>query len=150
MYQEHFETPFGPLTVRADDDAVVEITRGTVDKVRPNPLTGEAVRQLREYFAGARTAFDLPLAPKGTSFQQSVWIELLKVPFGRSVSYGELAAKVGCRSPRAIGQAVGRNPVLIVIPCHRVLAANKKLGGFSAGLPVKEFLLNLEEISLQR
>ena len=150
MYQETVETPFGPLLVRADDAADTEIRRGDGGENRPNALTNQTVAQLKEYLAGSRTVFDLPLAPQGTSFQKSVWAELLKVPFGCSVSYGELAAHVGCGSARAIGQAVGRNPILIVIPCHRVLAANKKLGGFSAGLPVKEFLLNLEEISLHR
>ena len=150
MYQKTFEAPFGPLLVRADDHAVTEIRRGDGGADRSNALTNRAVAQLQEYLAGNRNEFDLPLAPKGTPFQQAVWAELLRVPFGCSVSYGELAARVGCRSPRAVGQAVGRNPLLIVIPCHRVLAANKKLGGFSAGIPVKEFLLNLEEISLQR
>lgn len=149
MYRQTFETPFGPLAVRADEQAVTALVRADGSGDCPNELTERAVCQLREYLTGTRTAFDLPIAPKGTPFQQKVWAELGKIPFGRHVTYGELAQRIGCRSARAVGQAVGRNPILIVIPCHRVLAANGKLGGFSAGLPVKEFLLDLEKIPVQ-
>lgn len=149
MYQETFETPFGALTVLASETGVTGLCRGGGGD-RPNEWTALAAQQLRDYLAGNRTAFDLPLEPAGTPFQRRVWDELVRVPFGAAVTYGELARRVGCRSPRAVGQAVGRNPILILIPCHRVLAANGRLGGFSAGLPVKEFLLNLEKIPFQK
>ena len=149
MYQETFETPFGALTVLASETGITEVCRAGGDD-RPNEWTALAVQQLRDYLTGTRTVFDLPLEPAGTPFQRRVWDELVCVPFGAAVTYGELARRVGCRSPRAVGQAVGRNPILILIPCHRVLAANGRLGGFSAGLPVKEFLLNLEKIPFQK
>ena len=149
MYQETFETPFGALTVLASETGVTEVRRGGGED-RPNQWTAMAAAQLRDYLAGTRAAFDLPLEPAGTPFQRRVWDELVRVPFGAAVTYGELARRAGCRSPRAVGQAVGRNPILILIPCHRVLAANGRLGGFSAGLPVKEFLLNLEKIPFQK
>ena len=149
IYQEIFDTPFGALTVRASETGVTGLCRGSGGN-RPNRWTTLAVQQLREYLDGSRTAFDLPLEPAGTPFQRRVWDELVRIPFGETVAYGELARRVDCRSPRAVGQAVGRNPLLILIPCHRVLAANGRLGGFSSGLPVKEFLLNLEKIPYQK
>ena len=149
IYQESFESPFGALTVRASETGVTGLCRDSGGN-RPNRWTTLAVQQLREYLDGSRTAFDLPLEPAGTPFQRRVWDELVRIPFGETVAYGELARRVDCRSPRAVGQAVGRNPLLILIPSHRVLAANGRLGGFSAGLPVKEFLLNLEKIPFQK
>ena len=149
IYQEIFDTPFGALTVRASETGVTGLCRGSGGN-RPNRWTTLAVLQLREYLDGSRAAFDLPLEPAGTPFQRRVWEELVQIPFGATVTYGDLARRVDCRSPRAVGQAVGRNPILILIPCHRVLAANGRLGGFSAGLPVKEFLLNLEKIPFQK
>lgn len=101
--------------------------------------------QLTEYFAGARQRFDLQLAPQGTPFQQVVWRALLDIPYGETISYGELAARIGQRTAsRAVGLANGSNPLSIVIPCHRVIGANGKLTGYGGGLPVKERLLALE------
>lgn len=110
------------------------------------PLLLRAAAELREYFVGRRKVFDLPLAPAGSAFQQAVWRELCRVPYGMSVTYAELAARVGKpRAARAVGNAVGKNPLLILIPCHRVLGAGN-IGGFSAGLQAKKFLLQLEKI----
>jgi methylated-DNA-[protein]-cysteine S-methyltransferase len=104
-----------------------------------------AVAQLREYFSRLRREFDLPLDLRGTSFQQQVWAELRKVPYGQTVSYGELARRVGCPgAARAVGQAVGANPVPIIIPCHRVVGADGSLVGYGGGLEVKSALLRLE------
>jgi methylated-DNA-[protein]-cysteine S-methyltransferase len=103
------------------------------------------VRQLREYFAGQRTRFDLPLHPAGTAFQRDVWSELQRIPYGETISYGELARRVGHpAAARAVGAANGANPIPIVIPCHRVIGANGKLTGFGGGIPVKQKLLALE------
>jgi methylated-DNA-[protein]-cysteine S-methyltransferase len=106
---------------------------------------GEAIRQLREYFAGRRNEFELPLAPEGTEFQRTVWNRLREIPYGETISYGELAKRVGNpKASRAVGAANGQNPIPIVIPCHRVIGSNGKLTGFGGGLPVKEALLALE------
>ena len=150
MYCETFSTAFGKLTVCATERGVAGISRVPPEEERPNRWTNQAVCQLQEYLSGSRTVFDLTLDASGTPFQQKVWEALREIPFGTFVTYGELARRVGCRSARAVGQAVGRNPLLIVTPCHRVLAANGRLGGFSAGLPVKEFLLDLEKIPFLR
>ena len=105
----------------------------------------DVTSQLTEYFAGTRTRFELPLAPEGTPFQQRVWKALLDIPYGETISYGELAARLGSRSAsRAVGLANGSNPLPIVIPCHRVIGANGKLTGYGGGLPIKERLLALE------
>lgn len=105
----------------------------------------EAKRQLADYFAGALTEFDLPLAPEGTEFQRRVWAELMRIPFGVTISYGELARRIGQPgSARAVGLANGRNPISIVVPCHRVIGANGKLVGYGGGLPRKQALLSLE------
>lgn len=106
---------------------------------------GEPIRQLRAYFAGELRCFDLPLAPEGTPFQQRVWHELLRIPYGETISYGELARRIGNpNGSRAVGLANGSNPISIVIPCHRVIGSNGKLTGYGGGLKAKEWLLALE------
>jgi methylated-DNA-[protein]-cysteine S-methyltransferase len=150
----YLETPIGTLLIAGDDAAVHQITfpqRGGAAKPEPEwqesqrgPV-GEAARQLREYFAGKRAAFDLPLAPEGTAFQRSVWRQLQEIPYGETISYGELARRVGNpKASRAVGSANGANPLPIVIPCHRVIAGDGTLGGFGGGLPTKQTLLALE------
>jgi methylated-DNA-[protein]-cysteine S-methyltransferase len=107
---------------------------------------GAVAAQLGEYFAGERTAFDLPLAPRGTPFQLAVWAELTRIPYGKTVSYGEVAAALG-KSPlasRAVGLANGRNPISIIVPCHRVIGADGSLTGYGWGLDRKEWLLRHE------
>jgi len=104
-----------------------------------------AVAQLEEYFAGKRRTFDLPLAPRGTDFQQRVWRALREIPYGNTISYGELARRIGKPSaPRAVGLANGANPLPIIVPCHRVIGTNGSLTGFGGGLPIKRRLLALE------
>jgi methylated-DNA-[protein]-cysteine S-methyltransferase len=109
----------------------------------------EATTQLTAYFAAQLRVFDLPLAPKGTPFQQLVWEELLKIPYGETISYGELAHRIGNpKASRAVGLANGSNPIPIIIPCHRVIGSNGKLTGYGGGLPIKEKLLALEHKQL--
>lgn len=110
------------------------------------PLLREAARQLQEYFDGRRLEFDLPLAPEGSAFRRQVWDALRRIPPGETRSYLDIAREIGCRSPRAIGQANGSNPIPILIPCHRVVAANGTLGGYSGGegAATKRYLLALE------
>ena len=154
MNYAYLDTPIGTLLIAGDADAVHRITfprRGRAAKPEPDwqesqrGLVGEAVRQLREYFAGKRVDFDLPLAPQGTAFQRSVWRQLQEIPYGETISYGELAKRVGNpKASRAVGSANGANPLPIVVPCHRVIAGDGTLGGFGGGLPTKQTLLALE------
>ena len=144
-------TPAGPVTVFSDSTHVTEIRFGSARGAdQPDAVCREAKRQLDEYFAGRRTGFDLPLRMQEPPFRQQVLERLARVPHGKSLSYGELAQAVGNpRAARAVGQAVGRNPFSIVIPCHRVLAAKGQLGGFGGGLRWKRFLLNHEGIEFR-
>jgi methylated-DNA-[protein]-cysteine S-methyltransferase len=104
-----------------------------------------AAQQLKEYFGGIRNTFDLPLDPHGTPFQQRVWRALLAIPYGETISYGELARRIGRpTSQRAVGAANGQNPLPIVVPCHRVIGSNGSLTGYGGGLPIKQHLLELE------
>ena len=147
------ETPCGPLTVVADDEYVHEIRFGRrrARPGTPTPILREAVRQLKQYFAGRRTTFDLPLRLVAPRFKSAVLAELEAIPPGETRSYGEVAEAVGSpRGARAVGQAVGSNPLPVVIPCHRVLAANRRLGGFGGGLKWKRFLLELEGATWKR
>lgn len=141
-------SPVGPLTLTQEDQALTGLHFGEHPQQGPEgptPLLEEAARQLEEYFAGQRKEFSLPLAPKGTEFQLRVWQALLQIPYGETRSYGELAAMVGNpKACRAVGGANHRNPLSILIPCHRVVGTKGSLTGYAGGLNVKEFLLKLE------
>lgn len=105
----------------------------------------ESIRQVKKYFAGKLERFELSLAPAGTEFQKNVWTVLTEIPYGETITYGELARRVGKpKASRAVGNANGRNPIVIIQPCHRVVASGGKLGGFSSGLHRKEYLLGME------
>jgi methylated-DNA-[protein]-cysteine S-methyltransferase len=105
----------------------------------------ECARQIREYFDGKRTSFDLPLAPVGTDFQQRVWKQIVRIPFGKTITYSELAKRAGAEgSARAAGAATGRNPITLVVPCHRVIGSDGSLTGYAGGLPRKTKLLEIE------
>ena len=155
MNYAYLDTPIGTLLIAGDAASLHRITfpqRGRPAKPEPEwqesqrgPV-GEAARQLGEYFAGKRADFDLPLAPAGTAFQRAVWLQLQQIPYGETISYGELARRVGNpKASRAVGSANGANPLPIVIPCHRVIAGDGTLGGFGGGLPTKQTLLALEQ-----
>jgi methylated-DNA-[protein]-cysteine S-methyltransferase len=145
MPQLAFNTPIGPLALFEADGAIVAIDWGWLPENEESPLLLKARDQLEDYFEGRRKVFDLPLAPHGTLFQRKVWTALSEIPFGTTLTYGQLADKLGT-APRALGGACGRNPIPVVIPCHRVLAAGGGLGGYSGidGIETKEFLLRLE------
>lgn len=102
---------------------------------------------LNDYFSGSEPRLDFPLDPQGTAFQKMVWLELLSIPYRHTVSYGELAERMGCKSARAVGSAVGKNPISLIIPCHRVLGAKGSLTGYAGGVERKAFLLRLEQDS---
>lgn len=147
-------SPVGPLVLTAEGESLtavsfsdqpVEVAAG----VSPEPVLAETQRQLSAYFAGELEAFDLPLAARGTQFQQRVWAELTRIPYGTTASYGEIAAGLGmgAGASRAVGLANGSNPIAIVVPCHRVIGANGKLTGYAGGLDRKRYLLGLEASS---
>ena len=137
--------PVGPVTVEDDGGAIVRIAFGAAADQSLSPLTGLAFGQLAAYFAGQLREFDLPLAPCGTPFQRRVWAALRDIPYGETRSYGEIARAVGCPGgARAVGLANNRNPIAIVIPCHRVIGADGSLVGYGGGLDVKRALLRLE------
>jgi len=139
------DSPIGPLCITEQDGAVTGIAFRT-GGADASPLLLEAERQLRDYFAGVRRTFALPLAPEGTPFQRAVWDALCTVPYGETRSYGEIAAQVGRpKAARAVGMANHRNPIPIVIPCHRVIGGDGSLTGYGGGLDKKSFLLELEK-----
>ncbi|MFD6953744.1 cysteine methyltransferase [Nocardiopsis sp. TSRI0078] len=148
------DSPVGELVLFGDGEALSGVlTRSRDGRSRglpedwvsdPAPF-GEAVRQLEAYFAGELREFDLPLAPAGTEWQLRVWAALTTIPHGETASYGELAAELGRpTASRAVGMANGRNPISIIVPCHRVIGANGSLTGYAGGLDRKQFLLGLE------
>ena len=144
-----FPSPLGFITLEEEENALIRlsISREGRALAAPSPLLAEAQRQLTAYFQQRLQQFSLPLAPKGTPFQQRVWQGLLSIPYGCTLSYAQLAAHIGkAKACRAVGQANGKNPLPILIPCHRVIAANGGLGGYSAGYGMKEQLLALEKI----
>jgi methylated-DNA-[protein]-cysteine S-methyltransferase len=147
----HVESPIGRLLLTSDGIALTGLftrpehkgysTEGWIEDATIAPLAA-AVLQLSEYFAGARRAFDLPMRLDGTPFQQRVWRELLKIPYGETWSYGQLARRIGNpNASRAVGLANGQNPISILVPCHRVIGANGSLTGYGGGLERKSWLL---------
>ncbi|AKK68246.1 methylated-DNA--[protein]-cysteine S-methyltransferase [Xanthomonas translucens] len=153
LYYDAFATPIGELSVAVGAHGVRHIlfaenrydVRGRADWIRDAAPVREAREQLLAYFAGERDRFELPLAPRGTAFQCLVWQALADIPFGVTWSYAQLARHIGQpRAVRAVGAANGRNPLPIVLPCHRVIGANGALTGFGGGLPTKAALLALE------
>ena len=137
-------SPIGPLELSFDGPVLTALRLDGGSPVRDcRPLPAEVLRWLGLYFSGCNPGFLPPLAPQGTAFAQRVWQELLRIPYGTTVTYGELARRVGCRSAQAVGQAVGRNPIAIIIPCHRVVAAHS-LGGYAYGTDVKRRLIESE------
>ncbi|MDR3706002.1 MAG: methylated-DNA--[protein]-cysteine S-methyltransferase [Paludibacteraceae bacterium] len=144
----HYHSPIGLLQLQGTESHISHVqfvdAATAVDNTNWK-LGQEAKKQLEEYFAGKRKDFDLPLQPVGTNFQQAVWMALRQIPFGHTVSYGDIAQAIGNpKAARAIGQANNRNPIAIIVPCHRVIGRNGKLTGYAGGLDKKEFLLKLE------
>ena len=147
-------TPIGEILIAGTDSAIRYLSFQDTTKYRIEPADDwqkggdvvlEARRQLLEYFDRKRQTFDVPLDPQGTPFQRQVWDALVAIPYGETRSYGQQAESIGrAGAQRAVGAANGRNPIAIIIPCHRVIGSTGKLTGFGGGLPTKEFLLDLE------
>ncbi len=158
-----YNSIIGPLLISEEEGSVTELsfaTEKTIEELKHKTSDEnteisacssllEVSKQLDEYFDGKRTDFDIKINPKGTEFQQRVWAELLKIPYGDTCSYKDIAVRIGSeKAYRAVGGANNKNPVSIIIPCHRVIGENKKLVGYGGGLDIKEKLLNLEEQNL--
>lgn len=145
-------SPVGPLSLASDGAALTQLEFEGARHAQPSHPRGadkildQARRELDAYFAGKLRAFTVPVAPRGTPFQERVWAELLKIPYGATRSYGALAAAIGSpKGSRAVGLANGRNPVAIIVPCHRVIGADGSLTGYGGGVERKTFLLELEQ-----
>lgn len=155
MWFDQFDTPIGVMTAAADQNGLRHVLfpdnkyppARNADWRRDAGALRDARQQLQAYFAGTLRSFDLPLAPAGTDFQGRVWTTLARIPFGSTWSYGELAREIGePKAVRAVGAANGRNPLPVILPCHRVIGSDGSLTGFGGGLPLKKFLLEHEGV----
>jgi len=149
VYISRIQTLYGEWEICASERGIVSVSAQCSDRpLQENSVSRQAARELQAYFAGQRTTFTVPLDLDGTPFQRAVWQSLLQIPYGNSLSYGQVAEQLGKpKAVRAVGQAIGRNPCLVLVPCHRVLGKDRRLTGFSAGLELKKALLVLENIS---
>ena len=154
-YHNYYESPIGQLVIVHNNEGITHLYLADRIQIedslfKETLLIQETKKQLNEYFTGMRQTFDLPLAPTGTAFQQKVWETLRTIPCGQTYSYKKLAEKIKQpKAVRAVGGANNKNPILILIPCHRVIGANGKLIGYAAGLEMKKYLLALEGISYE-
>lgn len=154
IYYQQSPCPFGMLHIYADEQHLKAVLFKPWEKVltqnllkKSNSVIEQTQRQLDEYFKGQRKEFDLPIAADGTKFQQTVWKTLCKIPYGKTWNYGQLAQAIGNKNAsRAVGAANGKNPISIIVPCHRVIGANGTLTGYAGGLAIKEWLLKHEGI----
>jgi methylated-DNA-[protein]-cysteine S-methyltransferase len=135
-----FETPFGPAWASVDENGAVTVFN--FGDGGGDGFNSAVAKQIDEFFAGKRQGFDFPLAPRGSEFQKRVWSELIKIPFGETISYGELARRIGNpAASRAVGRANATNPIALIVPCHRVIGTNGKLTGYAGGIELKDKLL---------
>ncbi|MCL1937929.1 MAG: methylated-DNA--[protein]-cysteine S-methyltransferase [Candidatus Azobacteroides sp.] len=149
METGYYSSPVGRLKIQVENNALIGLRLCDCEETGIpsfHPVIRQTSAQLDEYFGGKRRSFDLPLATQGTLFQQQVWNVLQQIPYGKTISYAQLAERVGHpKACRAVGTANGKNPIAIIIPCHRVINANGQLGGYAYGLEMKKYLLNLEQ-----
>jgi methylated-DNA-[protein]-cysteine S-methyltransferase len=148
----YYSSPLGPIEISAGNEGLTSVTfiENIPEKFTNHHSLEESLSQLDEYFSGKRKKFSLPLAPEGTLFQRQVWQELEAIPFGEKRSYLDIALKLGDKNAtRAVGAANGKNPIAIIIPCHRVIGENGKLTGYAGGLWRKDWLLDFESKSRQ-
>lgn len=153
----HYETPLGAIILAETGGKITHLIfegekfAEEEYERKETPVLAEAARQVEEYFKGSRTEFDLPLAPSGTEFMLRVWKALQEIPYGETRSYKDIAIRADCgKGFRAVGLANNRNPIAIIIPCHRVIGSNGQLVGYGGGLDKKRFLLDLEKFNLDR
>lgn len=157
IYEGMIESPLGPICLAGTDEGLIRVDFQHGERPVEVIANGEtlpsyfdqAMQQLREYFEGTRRDFDLPLAPPGTSFQQQVWQALQQIPYGSTITYQDLAEHLGKpTASRAVGSANGRNPIAIIVPCHRVIGRDGRLRGYAGGLHIKQKLLQHEGVWL--
>ena len=151
MYVDYMNTPIGVIEIQASQQGItsVNFVETKNHRVSPNELTQRCKQQLAEYFSGKQKVFNLPLDHQGTNFQKTVWDCLIKIPFGRVTSYGDIAALINNpKAVRAVGAANGKNPIAIIVPCHRVIGSNGTLTGYAGGLDRKAWLLTHEGVEL--
>ncbi|HNZ82933.1 MAG TPA: methylated-DNA--[protein]-cysteine S-methyltransferase [Sedimentibacter sp.] len=146
----YYDTDIGKISIAENDGFITHVLFGNEKlndiPVEETPLIKEAHKQIEEYLKGQRSLFDLPLAPSGTEFQKRVWNALKNIPYGKTVSYKDIAIEAGNeKASRAVGMANNKNPISIIIPCHRVIGQNGKLVGYGGGIEIKEYLLRLEK-----
>lgn len=146
QYIDYLDSPLGPVEISASDTGVEFVYFAeSKQEISPNQITDQCKQQLIEYFDGKRKEFELPLAPKGTNFQRQVWKKLAGIPYGETKSYSDIAVQLNNpKAVRAVGAANGKNPISIIVPCHRVIGSNGTLTGYAGGLKRKSWLLNLE------
>ena len=149
MYKKVINSPVGKIEIIEENEKIIELNIYNEKKnniiEKDTKLLLEVEKQLKEYFEGKRTKFEISLNPKGTEFMKKVWKELLKIPYGEVRTYKEIAEKIGnSKASRAVGMANNKNPIPIIIPCHRVIGSNNKLVGYALGLDMKKYLLDLE------
>lgn len=149
MYKKVMNSPVGKIEIVEENEKIIELNIYNEKKnniiEKDTKLLLETQKQLKEYFEGKRTKFEIPLNPKGTEFMKKVWKELLNIPYGEVRTYKEIAEKIGnSKASRAVGMANNKNPIPIIIPCHRVIGSNNKLVGYALGLDMKKYLLDLE------
>jgi len=149
MYYNTYDTPFGKMAIACDGEAITHVLpEDRIDKTaekKATPLIDKAAAELLDYFDGNRREFSVPLSPKGTEFQKKVWSALIDVPYGETRTYKDIAVAVGSeKACRAVGLANNRNPIWIIVPCHRIIGANGGLTGYGGGLDMKQKLLDLE------
>lgn len=148
IYQKIVKTPIGDICILEENDKIIGLTLDNEKycyKEKNTEILNETEKQLNEYFCGKRKNFNVPINPKGTEFQKQVWNELLKIPYGQTVTYKQIAQKIEKpNASRAVGMVNHNNPIAIIVPCHRVVGSNNKLVGYAFGLEKKQFLLDLE------
>ena len=149
-----YETDLGIIGIRDNNNAITEVfySKSKInDHLKETPLIRECFNQLKEYFQGTRREFTIPIEAEGSEFQKKVWKALLDIPYGQTRTYKEIAIAIGNeKACRAVGMANNRNPISIIIPCHRVIGANGKLVGYGGGLDIKEKLLNIEKLTVNK
>lgn len=147
MYQYSYDTVIGKIYIAEKDNCICNVSFVNLNYTpKETPLIKKTYSQLKEYFAGNRKIFDIPISANGTEFQIKVWEELQKIPYGKIRTYKEIAENIGNKNaPRAVGMANNKNPIAIIIPCHRVIGSNGDLTGYAGGIKLKQYLLNLEK-----
>lgn len=146
IFTQNFNSPVGNMVIKSNGSVITEMAIAEKVNECSDALTQKAVNELKRYFDGTLTSFSFPIESDGTAFQKKVWKILTEIPYGETVSYGDIAEKIGGkRYSRAVGGAVNKNPVLIAVPCHRVIGTDGSLTGFACGLSVKKYLLDLEK-----